>query len=753
MPLSVFGFPLSWLNLLLGGLLLALLLGGTFLAAKLLRRLQHEQQRFRTVFEHAMVGMARTSVDRRWIEVNPALCQMLGYPAAELVRRRWDEITHPDDVSLSNEKYNAVLRGECDGYRLEKRYIRQDGSILHANLAIQAIRLPNGEVDYFAAVIEDVSERRLAEKHLQNRVDRSLILLDLPKKAEQLSEADFMRYAVDQAETLTESQIGFMHFINPDGESLEFVTWSTKTLEKYCTAIADSHYPISRAGLWAEAARSLEALIVNDYASDPRRGQLPEGHSILRRLISVPVVEGNRVCMLTGVGNKASHYTPYDVETLQLIGNETWRIVRRQRSDKALRLAMQVVNASPVVCFRWSTSPGWPIVFVSENVQRWGYTPQQLQAGEPSFAAIVHPDDLSRVVAEVKHKTEVGLKSYEQEYRLVTAENQVIWVVDRTQVTRDAAGQAIFYDGVLTDISERKQQQLLLADTLAEQQQLNKRLEDANNQLLQSEKMASIGQLAAGIAHELNNPIGFVHSNLGTLDGYLHDLMAIIDAYAAAAALQDEHSPHQAAIRKMREERDFDYVREDIFKLLSESKDGLSRVRKIVQDMKSFARVGEQEWQEADLHQGLDSTLNIVWNELKYKCQVLKDYGELPLVYCLISQLNQVFMNLLVNAGHAIEQKGTITIRTRRLGADKVSIEIIDTGKGIAPHQLNRVFDPFFTTKPVGKGTGLGLSVSYNIVKRHQGEMQVESALDKGSTFRVILPIHPAAPAAQENSP
>lgn len=287
-----------------------------------------------------------------------------------------------------------------------------------------------------------------------------------------------------------------------------------------------------------------------------------------------------------------------------------------------------------------------------------------------------------------------------------------------------------------------------LAETLARQEKLIKRLEEANNQLLQSEKMASIGQLAAGIAHELNNPIGFVHSNLGTLEGYLHDIMAIIDAYDSEARKTDGQLP--IGLQKLREERDFDFVRDDIVKLLDESRDGLGRVRKIVQDLKTFSRVGEQEWQSADLHQGLDSTLNIVWNELKYKCQVVRDYGDIPPVYCLISQLNQVFMNLLVNAGHAIEQKGTITIRTRPLPDDQVCVEISDTGSGIPADRITRIFEPFFTTKPVGQGTGLGLSVSYNIIRRHHGRIEVDSTPGIGSTFRITLPVHPpASPAAE----
>jgi PAS domain S-box-containing protein len=295
---------------------------------------------------------------------------------------------------------------------------------------------------------------------------------------------------------------------------------------------------------------------------------------------------------------------------------------------------------------------------------------------------------------------------------------------------------------VARDISRRKGQEEELRQNLEHQVQLNKRLEEAQNQLLQSEKLASIGQLAAGVAHELNNPIGFVHSNLGSLDGYLKDLFEIIDASESAGE-------PLAAVRRLKEEKDYAFIKSDIGALVTESRDGLVRVRKIVQDLKDFSRVGEAEWQWADLHKGLDSTLNIVWNELKYKCKVSKEYGELPEVHCLPSQLNQVFMNLLVNAGQAIVERGEITIRTGRQG-DSVWVEVQDTGSGIPQENLHRIFEPFFTTKPVGKGTGLGLSLSYGIVVKHRGRLEVQSQVGKGSTFRVVLPIDPLleSPAA-----
>ncbi|MCE1241317.1 MAG: PAS domain S-box protein [Azonexaceae bacterium] len=720
--------------------------------ARIAWRLRQERSRFRAIFDSAPVGMAQSSAQQRWIEVNPALARMLGYPREQLIGRAWNELTHPDDRRVNQALFDAVLRGERDEYTLEKRFWRADGNILLVSLTARAVRKPGGDVDYLAVVIQDITQQTQTEKQFARQVDRSALLLELPHQGEHIDEKGLMQYALERAEHLTDSRIGFMHLIDDDARDIELVAWSRNTLEKYCQASAASHYPLAEAGIWANAVREQRPIVVNDYPHEPTAHGLPEGHSPLSRLLCVPVLDNGVVRMVAGLGNKDDDYNGYDVETLQLIANETWRIVRRQRADNALRLAMQVVNASPVVCFRWLAGNGWPVAFVSDNVRQWGYTPAQLLAGAPGFASIVHPDDLQRIADEVLQQTAEGKDEVEREYRLLTAENRVIWVVDRTKITRDGLGLPMYFDGVLTDISDRKKQQLQLADTLDEQRQLNRRLEEANNQLLQSEKMASIGQLAAGIAHELNNPIGFVHSNLGTLDSYLHDLMALIDAYQAAVDAQGEAFSQRTSLAQMREERDFEFVRDDIFKLLAESKDGLSRVGKIVQDLKTFSRVGEQEWQEADLHQGIDSTLNIVWNELKYKCRIVKEYGDLPAVFCLISQLNQVFMNLLVNAGHAIEDKGTITIRTRRLDGERVSIEISDTGSGIARENLRRIFEPFFTTKPVGKGTGLGLSVSYSIVQRHHGRIEVDSEPGRGTTFRVILPIHPPPDAAQESA-
>ena len=279
--------------------------------------------------------------------------------------------------------------------------------------------------------------------------------------------------------------------------------------------------------------------------------------------------------------------------------------------------------------------------------------------------------------------------------------------------------------------------------------ELNSKLSDAQSKLIQSEKLASIGQLAAGVAHEINNPIGFIFSNFGTLEQYLEDLFQMLDAYEQAEASVSDGAA-LARIRSLKADLDIDYLKEDIPNLMRESRDGIQRVRKIVQDLKDFSRVdARQEWESVDLHAGIDSTLNIVNNEIKYKADVVKHYGALPEVQCLPSELNQVFMNLLVNAAHAITaERGTITISTGVEGPN-VWVEVADTGAGIAQENLKRIFDPFFTTKPVGKGTGLGLSLSYGIVQKHSGRMEVHSELGVGTRFRVTLPIQHEEAATQ----
>ncbi len=289
---------------------------------------------------------------------------------------------------------------------------------------------------------------------------------------------------------------------------------------------------------------------------------------------------------------------------------------------------------------------------------------------------------------------------------------------------------------------ELRHRQLHLEDMVAERTaellKANEELESAQTQLLQSEKMASIGQLAAGVAHEINNPVGYVASNLVSLSQYMNDIFSLVEKYEKYESSLDKSALAEIAVIK--DDIDLDYLKSDINELLSETSDGISRVREIVLSLKEFSHVGENRWEIANIHEGIDSTLNIVHNEIKYKAVVTKNYGQIEDIQCIPSQLNQVFMNFLVNAAHAIEDNGEINITTSQQG-DRVTIQISDNGCGIPKDKQAKIFDPFFTTKPVGKGTGLGLSLSYKIIEKHHGSIDLISEEGKGTTFIISLPV------------
>ena len=299
---------------------------------------------------------------------------------------------------------------------------------------------------------------------------------------------------------------------------------------------------------------------------------------------------------------------------------------------------------------------------------------------------------------------------------------------------------------LINELRDLRREIAILIDSESElihmQDELNETLEDlksAQARIIHQEKMASIGQLSAGVAHEINSPIGYIMSNLRTLTDYSGALAEFFGEMTGAAG-QLNSEGWADRIEKRRKELDVDYILEDIEQLIKESLEGAERVKKIVQNLKSFSRIDESEYKDADINECIESTLNIVWNELKYNATVKKEYGEIPVTKCYPQQLNQVFMNILVNASHAIGKRGVIEIKTWN-GNGMVNISVSDTGSGIEKDKVEKIFEPFFTTKPVGKGTGLGLSIAYDIVKKHNGEIAVESEVGKGTTFTVRIPV------------
>jgi two-component system NtrC family sensor kinase len=273
--------------------------------------------------------------------------------------------------------------------------------------------------------------------------------------------------------------------------------------------------------------------------------------------------------------------------------------------------------------------------------------------------------------------------------------------------------------------------QSALKSKIAELEKANLEIRDTQARLVHTAKMASLGQLVAGIAHELNNPIGFIYSNMSHLRDYAEKLMDLVKTAEKSGV----------DLSAMKEKIDFDYVQKDLPRLIQSCEDGARRTRDIVVGLRNFSRLEEAQIKEVDIHESLDTTLQLLTGELKNRIKVVKKYSSLPPITCYPSQLNQVFMNILSNAAQAIEGEGEIRIETKKSGKNRILISIHDSGVGMSKSTVEKIFDPFFTTKGLGQGTGLGLSISYGIIQNHGGEIRVESEPGKGTEFIIELPI------------
>ncbi|MBI4781717.1 MAG: HAMP domain-containing histidine kinase [Oscillatoriophycideae cyanobacterium NC_groundwater_1537_Pr4_S-0.65um_50_18] len=327
--------------------------------------------------------------------------------------------------------------------------------------------------------------------------------------------------------------------------------------------------------------------------------------------------------------------------------------------------------------------------------------------------------------------TEIELQKAHADYQQVEAQRQQL-----AEQLEEAQAQ----QQALTDAATAQARQF--SETL-------KQLRQNQAQIVQAEKMSSLGQLVAGVAHEINNPVNFISGNLSYAKAYIQDLTKLL-------ALYQKHYPQPTVeIQTEAEAMDIDFLMEDLPSLLASMKMGTERIQKIVLSLRSFSRMDEAEVKEVNIHEGIDSTLMILQNRLKAKSdrpaiEVIKHYSPLPSVECYAGQLNQVFMNLLANAIDALEEgikitqhsAPSITIWTEVLNSDRIRIRIADNGPGISEQVQQKLFDPFFTTKPVGKGTGLGLSISYQVITdRHKGTLKCSSSLGQGAEFTVEIPV------------
>ncbi|QQS54954.1 MAG: PAS domain S-box protein [Candidatus Competibacteraceae bacterium] len=678
--------------------------------------------RYATLIEKALDIVLLIDVAGHIVEANAAAVAAYGWSAEELRGMSIRDLCLPETLAKLERHWQSAAGQE--GILSETAHRRRDGSLFPVEISARTIEI-DGQC-YRQDFIRDISERKRAEETLALQARRAEALLELPKAGEVLDETAFMQRGQELAEDLTGSQIAFIHFVNDDEETIELVTWSRRTLQHYCKAVHDTHYPVSQAGIWADALRRRQPVVFNDYAACPHKHGLPEGHAELNRLLSVPVIENGQVVMLTGVGNKATDYTELDMETVQLIGNEIWRIVQRRRSEAQLRKLAQAVEQSPECIV--ITDLEARIEYVNEAfVRTTGYSreetvgqnPKLLQSGKTSrdrYAALW--DALSRG------------QPWKGEFinRRKDGDDYVEFAIITPLCQPD--GRVSHYVAVKEDITEKKRigEELdrhrhhleeLVAERTAELEQARALAEAANQ---------AKSTFLANMSHEIRTP-------MNAIVGLTHLLRR--------TAVTPEQAAHLIQISG---------ATRHLLSILNDILD-LSKIEagKLVLEQTDFA-----------LGAVLDHVRSLIAESARAKgLSVTVDGDDVPLwLHGDPTRLRQALLNY---AGNAVKftEHGAIALRARLLDDDGTTLwvrfEVQDTGIGMAPRDRARLFEAFVqadatTTRKYG-GTGLGLAITQRLAQLMGGEVGVESEPGQGSTFWFTARLRrgqPSPPAVAE---
>ena len=407
-------------------------------------------------------------------------------------------------------------------------------------------------------------------------------------------------------------------------------------------------------------------------------------------------------------------WTEDEIGSLKLLADVIGVTITRERYIADLANANTIIQNSPNVLYRLRGEPSFRLMYVSQNVTVFGYNPDDLISAPTLYHSYVHAEDRPRIQAAMAGLLGGNAQPLTLEFRMLNGSGESRWVENRYTPVHDADGCLVEVEGIMVDVTERKR---------------------AEQRAATGERLESIGRLAAGVAHEINTPIQFLNDSVSFISEGVHDLLA--DNEKLRAAMPVAPPPDE----------NIEELKVELPPALDRVVDGLERIAEIVRSMKEFSHADQREKSQVDLNRAISSTLVIARSEYKYVAEVETDFQELPLITCHGGQINQVVLNLVVNAAHAIAgtvkgttNKGLITVKTC-IEAGCAVVSISDTGGGIPESIRKRIFEPFFTTKEVGKGTGQGLSIAHNVITSHGGTLDFVTEFGKGTTFYVRLPL------------
>jgi len=631
-------------------------------AEETLGQLGQSEERYRALFEGSAEGILIADIEmQEFTYANSAMCRMLGYTEAELRRMNVVDIHPQDALEHVISEFQAQARGE-KSLAANLPCLRKDGTTVYADISAAKVLIDGRECN--VGFFTDITERRKAEEGAREIAEKLHVITNSAQDAIIMMDH---QGAITFWNSAAEKIFGYSN-----SEAIGKDCHSLLMPEEYQELFHEGFNQFKKTGTGAAVGKTLE---LEAKRKDGERFPIEISVSSIK-------IQGRW-------------------HAVGMVRDITERQQREQAFQREVSRYMAMIDTVPAM------------VYLKDIDHRY-------IVANKAFC-----DTVGKGLDEVMGKTDYDIfplekaDEYHKSDKIVMAEDRR--VIDHEQSIKDVGGEAKWISITRVPVHDSQGPVLGVVGLVQDVTEYRR----SREQLIQSDKLAAIGTLAAGVAHEINNPIGFISSNLNTMNKYLKKMNSYIERTGT-----EEDEDKEAILE----------ILTDFVNAVDESTEGTTRVKNIVANLKSFSRIDRAEKEHANINEGIESTLNIVWNELKYHCKVEKDFGDIPDLYCIPNQLNQVYMNLLLNAGHATKgQSGLINIRTWADDAN-IYVSVKDNGVGIPEENVKKIFEPFFTTKEVGQGTGLGLSLAFDIIKKHGGNIEVKSEVDVGTEFIVALP-------------